>query len=196
MGSGDVDQGVYYRRQDYAGFWRRTVVAAVDVAVAFAALSVLTVIHEALLPTSGPALAFVLWLVLSYFYFVICKRSQARTLGYRLGGVRLVSIHGDTPSSSRVTFRLFFALLGGYSSMLGVIDWLWITGDGDRQALRDKFARTYVIKASAEPVGRGPVGYDVCHVLTWTLLFPRVQHRVDAVGGPDREGWVLPGPRT
>jgi uncharacterized RDD family membrane protein YckC len=177
MLSGSRDVAVYYRREDYAGFWRRVMVSTVDAVVALAGLLGLMLIGNAILPTSGVALGFMTWLVLFYFYFVVCKRSRARTLGYRLGRVRLVSIHGDSPSSWRVTFRLLLALMGGYSNLFGLIDWLWITGDDDRQALRDKLAHTYVIRASAKPLGVGPISYDIYHVLSWTLLFPGVRRK-------------------
>jgi hypothetical protein len=38
MGPGNLDEGVYYRRQDYAGFWRRVLVSTVDAVVALAGL--------------------------------------------------------------------------------------------------------------------------------------------------------------
>ena len=178
IASSSRDEGVYYRREDYAGLWRRVLVSSVDAVVAFFGLLGLMLIGDAIPQASGLALAFVLWLVVSYLYFVVCKRSRARTLGYRLGRVKIVSIHGDSPSAWRVTFRLLLTLMGGYSYLLGLIDLCWITGDDDRQALRDKLAHTYVIRAAAEPMGRGPICYDVCHVLAWTLLLPRVRRKV------------------
>jgi uncharacterized RDD family membrane protein YckC len=89
--------------------------------------------------------------------------------------MRLVDIRGGAPHSLRVTFRLLFALMGGYSSTLGLIDFFWITGDDDRQTLRDKLAQTYVIRAGAQPAGRGPIVYEVYHMLAWTLYLPEVR---------------------
>lgn len=182
MVSSSRDEGVYYRGEDYAGLWRRVLVSTVDAVVGLAGLLGLMLIGDAILSASGVALAFVTWLGLSYVYFVVCKRSRARTLGYRLGRVRIVSIHGESPSSWRVTFRLLFTLMGGYSNGLGLIDLFWITGDDDRQALRDKLAHTYVVKVSAKPIGRGPISYDVYHVLAWTLLLPGVRRTSDKPG--------------
>jgi hypothetical protein len=65
--------------------------------------------------------------------------------------------------------------MGGYSSTLGLIDFFWITGDDDRQTLRDKLAQTYVIRAGAQPAGRGPIVYEVYHMLAWTLYLPEVR---------------------
>jgi len=178
MVSNGREEGIYYRREDYAGLWRRVLVSTVDALVAFAGLVALLLLGDTILAATGAALGFFTWLALAYVYLVVCKRSRARTLGYRLGRVKIVSIRGDAPSSWRVTFRLLFALMGGgFSSVLGLIDLSWISGDDHRQTLRDKLAHTYVIRASAEPVGRGPISYDVYHVLAWTLFVPGVRRK-------------------
>lgn len=169
------DEGVYYRRQDYAGFWRRLLVSTIDALVALAGLLALLLIGNAVMPASGMPVAFFSWLILSYLYFVVCKRSRARTVGYRLGRVRIVGIRGDSPSSWLVTFRLLLALMGAYSYPFALFDLLWITGDDHRQALRDKLTHTYVIRASAQPAGRGPIVYDVYHALAWIVLLPEVK---------------------
>ena len=98
-----------------------------------------------------------------------------RTLGYRLGRVRIVGIQGDSPSSWTVMFRLLLTLMGAYASVFGLFDLLWITADDHRQALRDKITHTYVIRANAQPAGRGPIVYDVYQILAWTLLLPEVR---------------------
>ena len=165
-------EGVYYRRQDYASLWRRLLAAIVDAIVAVAGLFALLIGAPS---ADALFLAFMAWVALSYVYLVVCKRTRVRTLGYRLARVRLVDIRGDAPRSLRVTFRLLFTLMGGYSSALGVIDMLWLTGDDHRQALRDKLAQTYVIRAGAQPAGRGPIVYDVFHVFAWTLYLPEVR---------------------
>jgi len=169
------DEGVYYRRQDYAGLWRRLAVSILDAGVGFAGLLGLTLIWNVIMPASVAWLAFLTWLVVCYLYFVFCKRSRVRTLGYRIGRVRIVDICGDSPSLWSLTLRLLLALTGTYAYALGLIDLLWIAGDDDRQALRDKLAHTYVVKTSAQPLGRGPIVYDVYHVLAWTLLLRGVR---------------------
>src|SRR5690349_7319917 len=159
-------EGVYYRHQDYAGLWRRLLAAIIDAIVAVTGLAVLAI----WLPSAISAVVtFTIWLALAFLYLVVCKRTRVRTLGYRLTRVMLVDIRGDSPSALRVTFRLLFALMGTYSSALGLVDFLWITGDDNRQTLRDKLAQTYVIRAGAQRAGRGPNVYDLYHVLAWTL---------------------------
>ena len=182
MGPGNLDEGVYYRRQDYAGFWRRVLVSTVDALVALAGLLGLLLIGNAIMPVSGVSLAFLIWLLVVYLYFVVCKRSRWRTLGYRCGRVRIVDIRGNSPSSSSMTFRLILALMGTYSNVLGLVDLLWISSDDHRQALRDKLAGMYVVRASAQPTGRGPIVYDVYHVLTWTLLLHEVRRIEQGTG--------------
>jgi uncharacterized RDD family membrane protein YckC len=174
MGPGNLDEGVYYRRQDYAGFWRRVLVSSVDAIVALAGLLGLVLIGDSIMPISGVSLAFLIWLLVFYLYFVVCKRSRWRTLGYRCGRVRIVDIRGNSPNFSSMTFRLMLALMG-YSNHLGLVDLLWISSDDHRQALRDKLAGTYVVRASAQPTGHGPIVHDVYHVLTWTLLLQEVR---------------------
>jgi uncharacterized RDD family membrane protein YckC len=165
-------EGVYYQRQDYAGLWRRLLAAIVDAIVAVAGLFALLIGTPS---TASVFLLLMVWLALFFLYLIVCKRTRVRTLGYRLARVRLVDIRGDSPRSLRVTFRLLLALMGGYSSVLGLVDLLWITGDDHKQALRDKLAHTYVIRAGAQPAGRGPIVYDVYHVLAWTLYLPEVR---------------------
>jgi hypothetical protein len=75
------DEGVFYRRDDYAGLWRRILVSTVDAVVALVGLLVVIVVGLAILPVGGAALGLLEWFVLSYLYFVVCKRSQVRTLG-------------------------------------------------------------------------------------------------------------------
>ena len=79
-------EGLYYRRQDYAGLWRRLLAAIVDAIVVAAGLLALLLI----VPSAGSLfLAFMTWLAFSFLYLVVCKRTRVRTLGYRLAGVRL-----------------------------------------------------------------------------------------------------------
>ena len=143
--NGRPTQGIYYSRDDYAGFWRRLVVDLIDFTLLLVAI--VTVISGAVLivPTGEQALPHVLFwsaLVLGFAYLVLLKRSRFRTLGYLVGGIRIVSIHGDRPSIWSLTIRALFAFFGPFNFLIDVI---WLTSDQSRQALRDKFAHTYVI---------------------------------------------------
>src|SRR5260221_12023921 len=148
-------QGGYFRRDDYAGFWLRLLIDLID------ALVISTV-------CLGPVIAFDLplmaspWIlnlflatcaILGFCYFVVLKRSKIGTLGYLVGRVRIVGLDGRPATLRALTFRTLFAVL----SPLNWLDSFWIAGDPHRQALRDKFSQTYVVKRSAVPIGTGKV---------------------------------------
>jgi hypothetical protein len=56
-----------------------------------------------------------------------------------------------------------------------VLDLFWLTGDRDRQALRDKFAGTYVIRKDASPAGSGTVVMRTYMFWGMTFLFKEVR---------------------
>jgi uncharacterized RDD family membrane protein YckC len=164
-------QGVYYSREDYAGFWQRLVVDLIDFTLLLVAIVVLALI----VPAGGPAFPHVLFwstMVLGFVYLVLLKRSHFRTLGYRVGGIRIVSIQGERPSIWALTIRAMFAVFGPMNIL---IDILWITTDERRQALRDKFAHTYVVRAAAVPLGQGTIVYTAYSIFAVNFLFAEVR---------------------
>jgi uncharacterized RDD family membrane protein YckC len=165
--------GCFYRREDYASFRRRLAVDLVDLAViGFACVAALSL--WAMRRPAGwgndPGLAACAAIV--YGYFAPLKRSRFRTLGYRLGGVRIVGLDGQAPSLGALSLRLAFA-------MLGPINWLldlgWLSGDRHRQALRDKFAACYVIRANAQPAGAGRLVYRYAEACGYNFLYREVE---------------------
>ena len=168
------DQGVYFARTDYLGFWRRLLIDVVDVGVV-AMLSVVLGAVVISLPLPSRSRAFVLWTMLIglwFSYFVLLKRSAWRTLGYRFGRGRIVSISGDSPSVWQLTLRLAFVIIGPVNLLF---DLLFITSDEHRQAIRDKFAATYVVKSWALPKGRGRILISYYHIMGTTWLFREVK---------------------
>ena len=172
--------GVYYRRSDYAGFWRRFGTDVIDILVVFAIIILCSILIAFLLPDqlgtrSDPRLPLPIFFLLPavpFAYFVLLKRSTFRTIGYRICGVRIVDLQGKRPTLFALTARLLFAVLGPLNFLL---DLAWIPGDSNRQALRDKFAHTYVILATAEPEGRGTIAYTPYHFFGMSFLFPEVK---------------------
>src|SRR5215470_3899150 len=164
--STELGQGVYYRREDYAGVWRRLLIEGIDFSVAFAFSLGLTIFLLIILASgSDPEEALAVhwkWILLTvwpavwFAYLVILKRTRFRTLGYLIGGARIVNLQGNIPGIGPLTVRLAFATIGPINV---IIDLFWMTGDDNRQALRDKFASTYVIKKAAEPAGQGNIVY-------------------------------------
>jgi uncharacterized RDD family membrane protein YckC len=153
---------------------RRLLIDAVDLTVA-APLSLL-VFFAAYTPAPDweytPAAALLLFAAVWFGYFVLLKRSRFRTLGYKAAGARIVSLRGERPSILSLFGRLLFAFVGPLNF---VLDLLWLTGDRDRQALRDKFAGTYVIRKDANPAGSGPIVLRTYMFWGMTFLFKEVR---------------------
>jgi uncharacterized RDD family membrane protein YckC len=110
-----------------------------------------------------------------YLYLAILGRSKLGTLGYALTSVEVVDLEGKQPSIACMTFRSLFAVLGPLNAIL---DLLWLGGDQNRQALRDKLAGTYVIRRGAEPEGRGVQKHVMISFLGWNLLVREVAKKV------------------
>src|SRR4051812_25696269 len=91
IGTADETTGVYFRHEDYAGFWRRLMIDIIDAVVigvvclgAFIGLWAFVSSDVILLVCAGMA----------YCYFVLFKRTKTGTLGYRIGGVKIVGLDG------------------------------------------------------------------------------------------------------
>src|SRR5688572_17440627 len=125
-----------------------------------------------ILPTAEQALPHVLFwsgMTLGFVYLVVLKHSRFRTLGYLVGGIRIVNIHGERPSIWSLAIRALFAVFGPFNML---IDVMWITTDERRQ---DKFAHTYVILDRAVPLGDGAIVYATYTILGWNFLFAEVR---------------------
>jgi len=173
--------GVYFKREDYAGFWRRLLIDVIDVFVVAVVCLVLGVALEAAAPSGRNARIISLtWIAVVFCYFVILKRFPKGTVGYRIGGVRIVNLDGQTPSWLSLMVRLGFGFLGPLNVL---IDLLWLSGDSHRQALRDKLANTYVVRREAQPAGSGRVVFRSYDILGFNLMFREIEVRTAA--GPD-----------
>jgi|SRR5712691_6870931 len=170
----ETTYGLYFRREDYATFWRRSLIVVIDALVVGAVCSALFVALWATFPFREMLGELILatCVVAAFCYFVVLKRSKVGTLGYRVGGVRIVGLDGQTPSFFSLTQRLLFAPMG---PVMWFLDLIWLSGDTHRQALRDKFAETYVIKRNAEPVGRGRLVYRYYEILGYNFLFREIE---------------------
>lgn len=165
--------GVYFRRQDYAPFWIRFLVDLIDFVVFGIICAAILVTADVVLPTSSLVnFTLLAWLATAFAYFVILKRSRFRTLGYRLGRVRIVGLDGLPPSYLSLSFRLMFALLGPWNWL---VDLVWFSGDAHRQALRDKFAATYVIKQDSQPAGQGRLSFRYYEIMLYHCLFREIE---------------------
>ena len=168
---------VWFFPSDYVGFWRRLAVELVDSVVIVVVLVAVTATVVLLDPAEelSDATAAVLiscWAAFIYGYFVVLKHSRFGTVGYRLARVRIVDACGRPPGLGALTLRLSFGLLGPFNVIL---DMLWIPSDRHKQALRDKFAHTYVIKANAEPAGPARVVFRTHYIMGMSFVFQDVE---------------------
>lgn len=123
-----------------------------------------------------------------------CEGFEIPHFGYRLGRVKIVGLDGQAPSSKSLIWRALFGLIGllyflhlfelfnymralfGVLAPLSYLDLIWLLNDTHRQALRDKFAGTYVVKKDAQPAGKGRIVFRL-HVrsLFTTSCFERLR---------------------
>jgi uncharacterized RDD family membrane protein YckC len=169
-----IEQAVYFRREDYAGFWRRLAIDAMDVFVVGIVCLFVAIFFWAALPSAAAAVRgfFAVGALVAFLYLVLLKRSKWGTLGYRIGGVRIVGLDGGTPGIACLTVRLIFAMHG---PLTWILDLIWLSDDPHRQAIRDKFANTYVVKRGAAPAGTGRVVFRNYEILCYNFLFREVE---------------------
>jgi hypothetical protein len=87
-------------------------------------------------------------------YHIGLKSDRGTTPGYRLMGIKLVSMDGSAVTLRRVAIRQISSLLSAFPCGLG---FLWVAFDPNRQAWHDKIAGTYVVKKDATLVGKAHV---------------------------------------
>jgi hypothetical protein len=56
-----------------------------------------------------------------------------------------------------------------------LVDLIWLSGDPQKQALRDKFAQTYVIRKEASPAGSGKVVHRQYYFMGCSFLFREIK---------------------
>jgi uncharacterized RDD family membrane protein YckC len=155
-----------YERDDYAGYWRRFLADSVDGLILAIPLLLISLMNE----TAGGLLA----LPAFALYHIGLKADRGTTLGYRLLGIKLVSMDGAEVTLRQVAIRQICSLLSALPFDLG---FLWIAFDPNRQAWHDKIAATYVVRRNAAPVrkehlthGRSPVRARVWVAVVAALL--------------------------
>jgi uncharacterized RDD family membrane protein YckC len=166
------DGGVYYARADYAGLLRRLAIDAIDGIILLGLwVSTLVILYGfEVEPTTSRQIFALVFFGSSLGYLVLLKRF-ACTLGYAVMRARVVNFRGETPGLGSLLIRALFVFIGPGNMLL---DLIWLTSDPHRQAIRDKFARTYVIRAGSAPAGEGHVRYTRVDMMGFQLLFPEV----------------------
>ncbi len=155
------------------GFLLRLIIDLIDVSIVFALCIFFTTVLLILMPDSESVahVIFVTWISVWFAYFVLLKGSHLHTVGYKIGNAKIVNLQGDRPSLYSLTLRLLFAVIGPANTL---IDLIWLSDDPCRQALRDKFAHTYVIKRNAQVAGKGKIVYRMYSIFGLNYFFPEV----------------------
>jgi len=162
-------QGAYYAARDYAGFLRRLLVVLVDSAFLLLAFIILALISAAV-----PVLDRFFWqlyLATCYLYLAVLKSSSLGTIGYRVAGVRLVTLSGQTLNLWQTSCRLGFLILGPLNLPL---DLIILRAEPDRQSMRDKIMGTFVVRRHAMAAGHGSIRYRRLFWMSWCLTLPEV----------------------
>jgi uncharacterized RDD family membrane protein YckC len=181
-----LGRGVYYARAAYAGLLTRFLIIVVDFAAILAVGVALYLASYALVPGYDDMMTAFLgsWFIVTYVYLVFVESSSSGTLGFLLAGVKIVNLKGERPSFVRMTFRVLLWVLGPFHPL---VDLLWLSGDRDRQTLRDKFAGTYVVRKEAVPCGEGVVRSVHYFLFGFSILFLEVE-RPRAAAPVKRDG--------
>ncbi len=203
----NADTFVWFRREDHAGLVRRLLACLIDAAIITAVLMTPLILLQkeqsggeqtTAARTVGASVVMLFGLFVSLLvaapYHLLLRRTRRGTIGYRLTGVRLVTMTDAIPSWLTLVRRLalslvfplvLYALLTAVLAARGQIDtpkhkqvsppgqtvgsaimfsifsviifgnyWM-IIRDPRRQALHDKWSRTWVVRSSARPAGVG-----------------------------------------
>lgn len=130
-----------YNQEDYGGFWRRSFADFFDGIFLAIAYAVVTAISGALI--------LIVVLLVFLAYMIGFKVYGGATPGYRILGLRIVSINGTEITVKQALVRVLSSIFSGLAFGLGFI---WIAIDENKQAWHDKAAGTYVIRSGANPV--------------------------------------------
>ncbi|MCA9101462.1 MAG: RDD family protein [Planctomycetales bacterium] len=174
-----LGMGVYYDEADCAGITRRLVASAVDATVLVMFAIVISLVGVATLNRNGlndtgrnDVWYLMFWLAGGFAYLSALKASRWRTLGYRVAGLKIVTLRGEPPSNWRMSFRLGLAFAA--TVLVPPLDLFWVGVDNSAQTLRDGFAGTLVVRAGAEPAGTGPIHFGLHMGAGFCLMYPRV----------------------
>jgi uncharacterized RDD family membrane protein YckC len=162
--------GVYFAINDYVGILRRLAILAIDLVVLFFVYLVVGVPYYIVVGELDGILGLLIAICV-WFYLTVIKASKIRTVGYRLTGSRILTLHGTRPSILRMTFRMLLWVLGPFNFLF---DLLWSGIDDAHQTLRDGFAGTCVVRNHAKPIGEGEIHLTHYDALGFALQYPRV----------------------
>jgi uncharacterized RDD family membrane protein YckC len=97
------------------------------------------------------------WTVAFASYHILLRRTRGGTIGYRLTRIRVVDQTGEPPSWSVLTKRFLIALPA--AGPLGAT-YLPCRSHDRRQSVHDRWAGTWVVRASVNPAGEARAIYQ------------------------------------
>lgn len=182
----DPVAGVLFRREDCAGIFRRLLATFVDGTLLFLFLVGWWLACRFTLVGVAGAVPGWLWfgssLSAALLYFVVLKRSDIGTVGYRLAGIRVIGLDGG-PAGHWAMFHRF--AVGGLwvftGSLMFILDLVWLGGDDQRQTIRDKMAGTLVVRRNAIPIAQGRQTVRLYSFVGWSLFLREVKPMAPSV---------------
>lgn len=178
--------GVYFEKQDYASFSRRFIATLIDAAV----ISIASVILWQIivyLPWASEwsddnyeSTERTFWItccVSVWMYLTVCKASF-RTIGYRVTGLRIITLRGQKVPWYQMTFRLLMWIFGPFNFLL---DACWIFADDARQSCRDCYSGTLLVKNHAIAAGQSPIHLARYGAAGLNLVYQRAIHPKEQV---------------
>src|SRR5690242_6886167 len=102
--------GVYFRSEDYASFWVRLFIAAIDAVVLGAIWLIFLIAFFSFVQLNRTTLnvSLATAALIAFGYLVLLKRTAKGTVGYRLAKVRIIGIDGNIASIGSLTLRMLF----------------------------------------------------------------------------------------
>lgn len=162
-------QGVFYDIPDLAGVGRRLLIILIDVIVLVLLYLMLSLIAQFV--ESISEIFWILCLLVPFLYLAVLPATPLGTVGYIVTGVRLVDLQGRQAALWQSMYRFGLLAFGPYDLLADII---WVGGDPNRQCLRDKIARTYMIRRHAVPAGSAPIRYMLYYMFTYNIMFAEV----------------------
>ncbi|RPH99193.1 MAG: RDD family protein [Calditrichaeota bacterium] len=164
--------GVFFQTRDYGSIGRRFLAAIIDIMILVVVFFILSATGQLFSENWAVNLLIFVFIVFTTVYLTWIKKSPLRTLGYRLAGIKIVTLQNKPPSLVTMFFRLLLMLFYPFQFP---IDTLWLINDPHRQSLRDKLTCTYVIREDTIPVGeRQIICVNYC-LLGFNFLFKEVK---------------------
>lgn len=176
-----LGDGVYFASDDYVGLGPRIIAFIVDSFVLIAMLWILALVW---VNTIGEysRVFYLIGIAVLWGYLVPLKRTDFRTLGYRVVGCKLITLQGKRPSNLMLTFRTMLWMFGPCNFL---IDLIWCGIDDDRQTMRDRYSHMCLVRNTAEPLGDGEIHLAYFNAFGYNLMYPRVVHpKTDAQTQP------------